>query len=360
MAGPPNRPNLQRNSNESPAMRLLILSVLSLALLAGLGSYAHWCEQRPSGHYLSDLRSRLALDRGQPGPRGNLLGIQPELFAADYQSLGRLRLKLAAYLDQARDLGLLSERTVVVLPAHIGTWLLAVGEKDELYRAADRRQALRWLAASNPLAFLRALLAAEGDARLDDALLRTKARAMAQDYQQLFGGLARDYGITLVAGSIVLPEPRVELGRLEVGRGPLYNVSLVFDRAGNPLGQPQRQAVAAGAVSAAPSAALQVLDTPAGRLGVLLGDDARQAASRAALVGQQVELLAMPGDLEGAGHSAELARHLHADGVRAGLQVHLRGRLWERSGQAAGLAFDAGQVQQGAEDRGAQLLNLWL
>lgn len=342
-------------------MRLLIASLVSLALLGGLASYAYWCEQRPAGHYLSDLRSQVALDLGQPGPRGNLLGIQPELFAADYRSLGHLRLKLAAYLDRAREQGLLNERTIVVLPEHIGTWLLAVGEKEELYRAAEQRQALRWLAASNPLAFLRALLAAEGSARLDDALLRTKAEAMARDYQRLFGDLARAYGVTLVAGSIVLPEPRVELGRLEVGRGPLYNVSLVFDSAGNPLGQPQRQAFPAGPIAAAPTNALQVLDTPAGRLGVLLGADARQAASHAALTERQVELLAMPGGLHSQiADQAALAERLRSAGVRAGLAVHLRGRLWERSGQAQGLAFDAGRPQHGASDSGAQLLNLWL
>ena len=186
-----------------------------------------------------------------------------------------------------------------MLPEHIGTWLLAVGEKDELYRAAEQRQALHWLAASNPLAFLRALLAAEGSARLDDALLRTKADAMARDYQSLFGDLARAYGVTLVAGSIVLPEPRVELGRLEAGHGPLYNVSLVFDRAGNPLGQPQRQILPSGPIAAATPNSLQVLDTPAGRLGVLLGSDALHSASHNALASQQVELLAMPGDLHG-------------------------------------------------------------
>jgi predicted amidohydrolase len=353
------RPNLHRTEAENPEMRLLITLLLSLALLAGLGSYAYWIEQRPSGHYLSDLRSQVALDLGQPGPRGNLLGIQPELFAADYQSLDRLRLKLAAYLDRAREQGMLSERTVVVLPEHIGTWLLAVGEKEEFYRASDRHQALHWLAASNPLDFLGALLSAEGDTRLDDALLRTKAKAMARDYQQLFGELARDYGITLVAGSIVLPEPRVELGRLEVGRGPLYNVSLVFDQAGNPLGQPQRHQFSASALTTAPSV-LQVLDTPAGKLGVLLGGDASQLTGEKSPAGEQVELLAMPSDLQSHSNDMQLNQQLQTQGIRAGLKVHLRGRLWERSGQSQAQAFDAGQLSQGANDPGAQLINLWL
>ncbi|ARS48298.1 carbon-nitrogen hydrolase [Ectopseudomonas mendocina] len=341
-------------------MRLLISIVLSLVLLAGIGGYVYWSEQRSSGHYLSDLRSQVALELGQPSARGNLLGIQPELFAGDYQSLGRLRLKLAAYLDHARDQGMLSERTVVVLPEHIGTWLLAVGEKEEFYHAAQQRQALHWLAASNPLDFLRAFFAAQGGSRLDDALLRTKAQKMARDYQQLFGELAREYGVTLVAGSIVLPEPRVELGRLEVGRGPLYNVSLVFDQAGHPLGQPQRQIFPSGPITAAAPNSLQVLDTPAGRLGVLLGSDALHSASHSALVSQQVELLAMPGDLDAVANDAQLGEQLQANGIRAGLKVHLRGRLWERRGQSQALAFDAGRQVHGTSDSGAQLINLWL
>ncbi len=341
-------------------MRLLITLLLSLVLLTALGSYAHWIEQRPSSHYLSDLRSQVALDIGQPGPRGNLLGIQPELFAADYQSLARLRLKLAAYLDHAREQGLLSQRTVVVLPEHIGTWLLAVGEKDELYRADERRQALHWLAARNPLDFLGAWFSAGSDARLDDALLRTKAKRMAHDYQKLFGDLARDYGITLVAGSIVLPEPRLHQGRLDIGRGPLYNVSLVFDRTGKPLGQPQRHAFNAGTLTTAAADTLQVLDTPAGRLGVLLGGDARHLPKVHVPHDEAIELLAMPSDLDGQMDDTAFNEQLQANGIRAGLKIHLRGRLWERSGQPLALAFEAGRSRHGPHDRGAQLINVWL
>lgn len=351
---------MHRNEAEHLEMRLLITLLLSLALLAGLGSYAHWIEQRPSGHYLSDLRSQAVLDIGQPGPRGNLLGIQPELFAADYQSLAHLRLKLAAYLDHARDQGLLNQRTVVVLPEHIGTWLLAVGEKQELHRAAERREAMHWLAATNPLDYLGALLDAGRDARVEDALLRTKAKSMAHDYQQLFGDLARDYQITLVAGSIVLPEPRVELGRLEVGRGPLYNVSLVFDRAGNPLGQPQRHTFDAGALRTGKADSLQVLDTPAGRLGVLLGGDISQLPQAMTADGDAIELLAMPSDLNGQTDESKLGERLQAHGIRAGMQVHLRGRLWERSGQSQALALRDGSSERSSQERGAQLINLWL
>jgi hypothetical protein len=85
------------------------------------------------------------------------------------------------------------------------------GEKDELYQATTLKEAMNWLAVSNPLKFLRALISAKGESRLDDAHLRMKAKGMAKDYQALFGGLAKEFNVTLVAGSIVLPEPSLSV-----------------------------------------------------------------------------------------------------------------------------------------------------
>src|SRR5690606_708713 len=177
---------------------------------------------------------------------------------------------------------------------------------------------------------------------------------------QLFGGLARDYRITLVAGSIVLPEPRVELGRLEVGHGPLYNVSLVFDQAGNLLGQPQRQRLRAGDLSTAPADSLQVLDTPAGRLAVLPGNEASLPSALTAADEEPIELLALPGFLGEAADTASLGQHLQNLGIHAGLIVQPRGRLWEFAGQPRAQAFMDGRVIAGPGRHGAQLVSLWL
>ena len=116
-------------------MRKLLAFTVTMALVAAVAAYLVWTQERPVAHYLSDLRITLAVNEGQPADRGNLLGIQPELFPGDYQSLERLHLKLAAYLQTARDQGLLNEKTIVVLPEHIGTWLMLSGEKNELYQA---------------------------------------------------------------------------------------------------------------------------------------------------------------------------------------------------------------------------------
>ncbi|MCU0121192.1 carbon-nitrogen hydrolase family protein [Pseudomonas sp. B2M1-30] len=376
-------------------MRKLLYLTFSMALVAVLASYAMWAADRPMGHYLSDLRIRLAVDQGTPADHGNLLGIQPELFPTDYQSPARLHRKLAAYLQQAQEQGLLNEKTVVVLPEHIGTWLMIGGEKDELYQAPTLAEAMNWLAASNPLLFARAWLSARGDNRLDDAHLRMKAKSMAKDYQALFGGLAKEFHVTLVAGSIVLPEPSVIDGQLKVGSGALFNSSVVFGRDGVPLGQPQRQMHSIfdqhEVLEANEEQAVNVVDTPAGRLGVLIGSDSWYPDNYRKLDEQNAQLVAVPAFVTGHGvwdqpwrgykgssspssvslkpgevsegqawHRLILTAQPPGSRAIAGVSVFLRGQFWDKP--SAGQSFLSSNGQQFADGdaRGARLLNLWL
>lgn len=376
-------------------MRKFLYLLLSLALIAALITYALWTTDRPAGHYLSDLRISLAVDQGTPADRGNLLGIQPELFPTDYQSPERLHRKLAAYLQTARDQGFLNAKTVVVLPEHIGTWLMVGGEKDELYQATSLKEAMNWLAVSNPLAFIQALVSAQGDNRLDDAYLRMKAERMAHDYQALFGGLAKEFGITLVAGSIVLPEPSVSNGELKIGRGALYNSSLVFGSDGRPIGQPQRQRHPVfeqrDVLGADRPTAVQVIDTPAGRLGVLIGSDSWYPLHYRQLDDQGAQLIAVPAFIIGrdtwdkpwsgykglstpsevslkpgevsegqAWHRLTLTGQLPISQARGGVSVFLRGQFWDRGSAGQSFISHNGQHFPDGNARGARLLNLWL
>ncbi|WDG52523.1 carbon-nitrogen hydrolase family protein [Pseudomonas chlororaphis] len=376
-------------------MRKLLYFTFTLALIAALTSYALWTRERPTGHYLSDLRIQLAVDQGTPADHGNLLGIQPELFPTDYQSPERLHRKLAAYLQQARDQGLLNEKTVVVLPEHIGTWLMVSGEKNELYQAASLKEAMNWLAVSNPLPFLRALITAKGDNRLDDAHLRMKARSMADQYQRLFGGLAKEFGITLVAGSIVLPEPVIEGSNLRIGSGALYNTTLVFGSDGLPIGQPQRQLYPTfderGFIQASADQAVQVVDTPTGRLGVLIGSDSWYPDNYRKLNAQGAQLVAVPAFVMGRGawdrpwrgyknlstpsevslkpeevSEGEAWRRLTLTSrapsslASAGVSVFLRGQFWDQGSAGQSFINSNGEHFADGDARGARLLNIWL
>lgn len=376
-------------------MRKLLYLTFSMALVAALASYAMWAADRPAGHYLSDLRIKLAVDQGTPSGRGNLLGIQPELFPTDYQSPARLHRKLAAYLQQAQDQGLLNDKTIVVLPEHVGTWLMISGEKDELYQAPTLAEAMNWLAASNPLLFARAWLSAKGSSRLDDTHLRMKSKAMAREYQALFGGLAKEFNVTLVAGSIVLPEPGVRDGQLEPGSGALFNSSVVFGRDGVPLGQPQRQMhpifEQSETLAAEDKHAINVVDTPAGRLGVLIGSDSWYPDNYRKLDEQGAQLIAVPAFVVGhnvwdqpwagykgsstpgsislkpgevsegqAWHRLTLTAQPPSSKAIAGVSVFLRGQFWDKLTSGQSFLSSNGQQFADGEARGARLLNIWL
>ncbi len=375
-------------------MRKLLYLFFSMALVAALTTYAMWAADRPAGHYLSDLRIKLAVDQGSPADRGNLLGIQPELFPTDYQSPERLHRKLAAYLQQAQDQGLLNDKTVVVLPEHVGTWLMISGEKDELYQAPTVAEAMNWLAASNPLLFARAWLSAQGSDRLDDAHLRMKSRSMAKDYQALFGGLAKEFHVTLVAGSIVLPEPSIRDGQLKPGSGALFNSSVVFGRDGAPLGQPQRQmhpVFDQREVIQASEQTVNVVDTPAGRLGVLIGSDSWYPDNYRKLDEQGAQLVAVPAQVFGHGawdkpwrgykgsstpgsvslkpgevsegqawHRLTLIAQPPSSRAIAGMSVFLRGQFWDLPGAGQSFLSSNGQQFADGEARGARMLNVWL
>ncbi|MET1078419.1 MAG: hydrolase [Pseudomonas sp.] len=223
-------------------MRLFKLCLVLLLLIGGLGAFLYWSAQRPSAHYLSDLRSAVVAPATSAATEPQLLLIRPQLFPLDYQSPAHLRLKLAAALEQARQAGLLPPGSLVALPDHIGTWLIARGEKVEFYQARTRKQVRDWLLLGNPWLAVKVLLLNLDAHRLDEALLRMKSAQMAEDYQTLFAGLARDYRITLLAGSILLPAPRVENGQLRSGTGPLRNLSLVFGADGRILGEAYSEA----------------------------------------------------------------------------------------------------------------------
>lgn len=376
-------------------MRKLLAFTVTMALVAAVTAYLVWTQERPVAHYLSDLRITLAVNEGLPADRGNLLGIQPELFPADYQSLERLHLKLAAYLQKARDQGLINQKTIVVLPEHIGTWLMLSGEKNELYQATHLKDAMNWLSASNPFLFARAWIGATGDNRTDDAYLRMKAKGMARDYQALFGGLAKEFGVTLVAGSIALPNPSVQDGQLHVGHGALYNASLVFGTDGLPVGQPQRQLYPIyderGFIEPGDENIVSVVDTPAGRLGVLIGSDSWYPDNYRKLNEQGAQLVAVPAFVIGrdtwdrpwrgfksvstpteislkpeelsegeAWRRLTLISQQPVSQATAGMSVFLRGQFWDLGTAGHSFLSSNGQVTADSGTRGARLLNIWL
>ncbi|TGN11207.1 carbon-nitrogen hydrolase family protein [Leptospira ilyithenensis] len=167
---------------------------------------------------------------GRP-QKGYLVGIEPYLIQSSYSTDEAFYQSLKVYFDYAkREEVLPVERTVVVLPEYIGTWLVASGEDKSLFEKNTVSDAMEIVVLKNLGRFVWFYLFGNNSSTdsLKETLFRMKAWQMAHSYQTVFSRLAKEYRIAIVAGSIILPEPKVVEGKITVTDGPLQNVSFYF------------------------------------------------------------------------------------------------------------------------------------
>ena len=345
---------------------------------------------------MNDIHVDEFLELGEDVGRGNLLSVQAFMRPPDYASEESFYNKLAVYLAAGREKGWLGPRTVAVFPEYIGAWLATTGERASVYTAGSLAEAMRRVALSHPLAFIRELLSAREKDRLSASLLRLKSGQTAELYDRVFSRLAREFSLTIVAGSVLLPGAEVVEGHVRARHGSIENVSAVFRPDGTAYSTLVRKIYLIGMelpyVKAGEVEALAVFDTPAGRLGVVICADSWYPAVYARLKELGVELVAVlsymnseklwqgswggydgsaaPGDvdMEDVGSLTEaqawrkyaLAGRLEACGARCGVIAVLHGEFWDL-GLAGGrglLVRGEAQVESGST--GAALLNLWL
>ncbi len=327
------------------------------------------------------------IEFGSAGKQGNVIGIQPVMQPTDFASVGAFRSKLSSYLEAAGRQNWLGEKTLVVFPEYIGTWLVALNAPRWIFRLRTLQGAMAGLIVRRPFAFLRALKAARGRDRLKDALFRMNAAQMAAAYQMVFSDLAATYQVTIAAGSIVLPQPEVRSGTIQTGNGPLFNCTAVFRRDGSiesrlvykmyPI--EEEQPFTAAAVEAPP-----VFETAVGRIAVLICADSWYPKPYARIREQSADGVLVPSFLipQGAwtrmwqgyngaeapddvdpadpGRITEreawlkyaLAGRHAAAGIRFGVNVFLRGSFWDLGADGCPVAVCAGKVfeYQGREE----------
>lgn len=271
----------------------------ALALTAAL--YGLWSRSAPHVPGPPRPLPKVVITRlGTPSGRGSLLGIEPSLAPQDYASGAALQARLSLYFDAAQRAGLLSAQTVAILPEYTGTWLVAAEEAAPVYAAPTLAEALDALVRRNLLRFGPALIRARAHARdaVAAAVFLMKAERMAALYTDVFSALAQRYRVTIVAGSILLPAPYVQDGRVRAGRGPLYNASFVFRPDGRAAEAGVRKAHLTSEeqpfLAAGTAAALPVFDTPAGRLAVLVCADSFFPDVYRAAQAQGAQILAVP------------------------------------------------------------------
>lgn len=277
----------------------------------------------------------------QGGGRPTLVAASPRLDPRTYVEADAFARAIDDVLHVARVQGALAPGAVAVLPAHVGTGLVLVGEKASVVDEERVGDAFRLVALANLPAWLPRRIARSGDGV---AILRMKAAAAARAYHRALSSAARTYGVAIVGGSIVLPEPAVRDGVVVVGRGPLVEATFVYRPDGSAAPQIGRRAARdeAGLPSApAPAWAPLVVDTAAGRVGVLVSSDANDPAAYEALAGR-IDLLAVPSaaiaGAEGASVAVVAAR-ARATGARAAVVAAQRGTFYELRGAGASAAI---------------------
>ncbi len=315
---------------------------------------------------------------------------------SDYAAPERFQGKLEIYLQEAQQLGWLNSKTVVIFPEYLGTWLVVAGEKQEVYTSASVGQAMKIMALSNPYAFFRSFQEASGQDRLKDGMFRMKGELMAQTYNTVFSELASKYQVTIVAGSMVLPSPQVQEGKLLIGTGPLYNVAPVY----MPDGQVSSNLVfktfptedEQGFINAGQVSDLPVIDTPAGKIGILICADAWFPEAYEVMSNKGASAVVVPSYITGdraleriwQGYSGfdnpadvmesdigiitkkeawmkyTLPGRLPLSGIKYGVQACLRGQLWDLGSDGSTIVVEEDKTTAVSNVDGAAMVNVWL
>jgi predicted amidohydrolase len=337
---------------------------------------------------------------GQSRGRGNLLGIEPYMVPQDYASLESFFNKLDSYLQIAQREQWLDDKTIVLFPEYIGTWLVFANESEKIFQTSTLNAAERAMVLRHLLKFSSYFLKSTEKGKVEAAFFRIKARQMASIYHAVFSQLAQDYAITLIAGSIVLPAPRILNGELMPNEGPLRNVSVVYQLDGAPYSDLICKAFPTSAELnfTAPDSAknLPSFETPAGRLGVMICADSWFPQAYTTMKEQDIDLLAVPSfDILGSeywnrrwqgydgwpapadvdGHDIKriteaqawkkysLAGRIPSSGAKSGMNIFLRGKLWDQDlgGKPATLVLvRENEVFVEEPTQQAAILNLWL
>lgn len=307
--------------------------------------------------------------------KGNFLAIQPLMEAKDYQSLSSFYGKIEYYLVEAKSRRWLHENTIVVLPEYIGTWLVAAEEKNSVYLASDIQNAMEMIVASNIFSFLRSYFFTTQKDKIRDAVFRMKANKMAKIYGKALSALAKKYNVTIVGGSIILPNPKVENNNIIPQRGNLYNSSFLFHSDGMidskismkvyPT-KDEQNFLSEGKINQLPT-----YDTPAGKLGIIICADSWYDEVYKYFETKKCELIAVPsfmtpmglmnGKWKGySGYSNPenvnlddidkiterqawekyaMAGKFRKYNFRAGVNVFMRGKLWDITTDGLGYSF---------------------
>ena len=363
---------------------------LSVSLLFGYFTWRFWpvgSQEYPGGE------TAIAIVRLDTTDCGDLLvGVQAEMRPWHYRSEEAFFDRLDAHLLAAKKEIMASGSRIIVFPEHIGTWLVAAGERPSVYTVGSTTGAMATLIASHPLAFLRAWWLSDAPASGQAAVFLMKATQSAAIYEKVFSRLARRYEAYVVAGSIVLPCPSVANGHIRVLGDTLFNASFTFLPDGSVASAVTRKVFPIADeqpfCGAGKLANLAIVPTPAGNLGTLICADSWYPESYERLRLLNTDIIAVPSystgkgimatpwkgyngypapsgtDLADIGQLTEeaawdkyaLTGRLASARATTGINVFLRGQLWDMQSDGHSKMVRNGQDHKTAHDGAALLI----
>ncbi len=294
-----------------------------------------------------------------------LVAVQMTLDLADFWSYESFEAKIREQMDAATaDLNPELE-TLIVFPEDVGLMLVVQGMESRLAGIESIEEAISTAVSSHALALAWTRLIRWKS--WVPALFLNKNRLIAETYFGVFSDMASEYGVHIVAGSVVLPPYRITDGVVEWERGPsshnVHNTSYLFGPDGLVIGKQDKVELIEleldGALNLKPGsiADLQVFDTPLGRIGIAICLDAFDDAIVARLTELDAQILVQPSANPGEWSEWQQTDWLRSSHQRVAVEQQfayainpmLNGPLWDIDfyGQSGIVAADGSAAEPG-------------
>ncbi|MCC5815039.1 MAG: hypothetical protein JJT78_09805 [Leptospira sp.] len=178
------------------------------------------------------------MENGENRNYGNLVAMQPYFLNLDFYSEENFKSSIEAVLIKAKEKKAMDRKTLIVFPEHTGTGLVLLGEKRPAFFSETWKESLK---------FLKLYYKSEVFKNLDDyqsdsndevtiaEIIQSKRELIASAYHETFSSLAKKYSVSIIAGSILLPNPTIKNGKLISQEGDIYHVSVAYLSSGKAI-----------------------------------------------------------------------------------------------------------------------------
>ncbi len=164
---------------------------------------------------------------------GNIISMQVVLRIEDFAKTEWWNERIEELMLAGKTANIYDRKTIIIFPEHIGTGLIFLDEKEAVFSNDNWKSAMETFVSKHKADIAPFLEFSSKPQAKWEAAFRFQSQKMATAYQQTFAKLARDYKVPILAGSIILPSPKVVRGELVIDpKGPLYNVSVPFSADG--------------------------------------------------------------------------------------------------------------------------------